>query len=53
MSSKRICPFEGDLTPQMKVHVGIDQAADIAARNEEMKRIYGEEVMWMNQNNAL
>ncbi|XP_063986029.1 apoptosis regulatory protein Siva-like [Diachasmimorpha longicaudata] len=40
MSSKRNCPFEGDLTPQMKVHVGLTEAADIVERNEEMKRIY-------------
>ncbi|XP_015117733.1 apoptosis regulatory protein Siva [Diachasma alloeum] len=40
MSSKRICPFDEDLTPQMKVHIGLKEATDIAERNEEMKRIY-------------
>ncbi|XP_011311863.1 apoptosis regulatory protein Siva [Fopius arisanus] len=40
MSSKRICPFDGDLTPQMKVHVGLKETTDDAQRNEEMKKIY-------------
>lgn len=38
---KRPCPYEADLLPQMKVHVGQRQMNNGASRDERMKDVYG------------
>ncbi|KAF7988182.1 hypothetical protein HCN44_007676 [Aphidius gifuensis] len=40
MSNKRRCPFEDNLMPQLKVHVGLKDSADPLERDKEMKKIY-------------
>ncbi|XP_034943259.1 apoptosis regulatory protein Siva-like [Chelonus insularis] len=37
---KRCCPFEENLTPLMKIHVGPREAADGDEKEEEMRKIY-------------
>lgn len=44
MSKKRLCPFEENLMPQLKVHVGLKDSADPMEREKEMKKIYGEPI---------
>ena len=38
---KRPCPFEGDLPPQLKVHVGQKQVDNGVCREERMQTVYG------------
>ncbi|KOC68860.1 Apoptosis regulatory protein Siva [Habropoda laboriosa] len=38
---KRPCPFEDDLPPQLKVHVGQKQVDNGVCREERMKIVYG------------
>ncbi|XP_031827158.1 uncharacterized protein LOC116424641 [Nomia melanderi] len=38
---KRACPFEDDLPPQLKVHVGEKQVDNGVCREERMKTVYG------------
>ncbi|KZC08732.1 PREDICTED: apoptosis regulatory protein Siva-like [Dufourea novaeangliae] len=38
---KRLCPFEDDLPPQLKVHVGQKQVDNGICREERMKSVYG------------
>lgn len=38
---KRPCPFEADLLPQVKVHVGQKQMNNGVLRDERMKDVYG------------
>ncbi|OAD58766.1 Apoptosis regulatory protein Siva [Eufriesea mexicana] len=38
---KRPCPFEDDLPPQLKVHVGEKQVNNGVCREERMKSVYG------------
>lgn len=42
---KRACPFEDDLLPQMKVHVGQKQVDNGVSHEERMKTVYGMKVM--------
>lgn len=38
---KRACPFEGNLLPQMKVHVGEKQMNNGVLSDQRMKSVYG------------
>lgn len=38
---KRPCPFEADLLPQVKVHVGQKQMNNGVLKDERMKDVYG------------
>lgn len=38
---KRACPFEGDLLPQMKVHVGEKQVNSGVSSDRRMRDVYG------------
>ncbi|XP_076238615.1 uncharacterized protein LOC143181838 [Calliopsis andreniformis] len=38
---KRSCPFEDDLPPQLKIHVGPKQLDNGVCREERMKTVYG------------
>lgn len=42
---KRACPFEYDLPPQLKIHVGEKQVDNGVCREERMKTVYGTEVI--------
>lgn len=42
---KRPCPFEDNLLPQLKVHVGQKQIDNGVCQEERMKNVYGTEVM--------
>lgn len=44
--NKRSCPFDEDLCPQLKVHVGPKEAADGNSK-EELKKIYGKKRLWL------
>lgn len=42
---KRPCPFEDNLLPQLKVHVGQKQIDNGVCQEERMKNVYGTEVI--------
>jgi len=37
---KRACPFEGDLLPQIKVHVGEKQVNNGVSSDQRMRDVY-------------
>lgn len=37
---KRACPFEGDLLPQMKVHIGEKQVNNGVLSDQRMQHVY-------------
>lgn len=48
---KRPCPFEDDLPPQLKIHVGQKQVDNGVCQEERMKSVYGTEVISTNKLN--
>lgn len=45
---KRVCPFEDDLSPQLKIHVGQRQYSNGVNKEQEMKKVYGESEVKLN-----
>lgn len=43
--TKRACPYEENLLPQLKVHVGQREIDNGIAEKERMKQVYGKEVI--------
>lgn len=42
---KRACPYDEDLLPQIKVHVGQKQVDNGVSSDERMKDVYGKIVL--------
>lgn len=46
---KRPCPFEDDLLPQLKTHVGQKQVDNGVSRNERMKEVYDKTLVLLKE----